>query len=164
MFAHPGQKTAFYGNGIWTVERMEPPNQPRLAPVLIIDYHKGLQFFMKDLNSVYKRFPALYENDFTGEGFKWIDANDAPNSILSFMRFDKEKEQVVIIVANFTPVPQAQLRIGVPKDTKWNEILNSDASAVRRRRHGKFWRSDCESGSISTEKINPLIFCSRPWE
>ncbi len=126
MFAHPGKKLHFMGMeiGQWN----EWNHQTSLDwHLLDDDFHKGLQFFMKDLNSVYKRYPALYENDFTEAGFKWIDANDAPNSTLSFMRFDKEKEQVVIVVANFTPIPRHNYRIGVPKDAKWNEILNSDA-------------------------------------
>ncbi len=126
MFGHPGKKLHFMGMeiGQWN----EWNHQTSLDwHLLDFDIHKGLQFFMKDLNSVYKRFPALYENDFTEDGFRWIDANDAPNSILSFMRFDKSKDNVVIIVANFTPVPRHNYRIGVPKDTKWNEILNSDA-------------------------------------
>jgi 1,4-alpha-glucan branching enzyme len=126
MFAHPGKKLHFMGMefGQWSEWNYESSLDWHL---LDWDTHKGLQFFMKDLNSVYKRFPALHEVDFSPEGFKWIDANDSQNSILSFARYDKSKNQKVLVVVNFTPVPHHNYRIGVPEDTTWNEILNSDA-------------------------------------
>ncbi len=127
MFAHPGKKLHFMGMefGQWKEWNHDSSLDWHL---LEYDKHKGLQFFMKDLNSVYKRFPALYENDFSGEGFKWIDANDSQNSVFSFIRYDKEKKHPVVFVANLTPVPRFNYRIGVPDDAKWQEILNSDAS------------------------------------
>ena len=127
MFAHPGKKLHFMGMefGQWN----EWNHESSLDWHLLDNhgYNRGLQFFIKDLNSVYKRFAALYENDFQSEGFKWIDANDSTNSILSFMRYDKSKKHPVIIIANFTPVPRQNYRVGVPDDTRWLEILNSDA-------------------------------------
>jgi 1,4-alpha-glucan branching enzyme len=90
--------------------------------------HLGLQRFIKDLNGLYRKYPALHEVDFDHEGFEWIDANDAHNSILSFTRYSAKKEQQVVIVVNFTPVPRYNYRIGVPEDGNWTEIINSDAS------------------------------------
>ncbi len=127
MFAHPGKKLHFMGMefGQWKEWNYESSLDWHL---LEYDTHKGLQFFIKDLNSVYKRFPALYENDFSSEGFQWIDANDSQNSVFSFIRYDNEKKYPVIMVANLTPIPKYNYRIGVPQDAKWLEILNSDAS------------------------------------
>ncbi|WP_159522743.1 1,4-alpha-glucan branching protein GlgB [Sunxiuqinia indica] len=127
MFGHPGKKLHFMG---MEIGQWKEWNYKTSLDWHLLDYdtHSGLQFFMKDLNSVYKRHPALYEQDFTPDGFKWIDANDSTNSILSFVRYDKERKQHVLVVANFTPVPQYNYRIGVPDDTKWVEILNSDAT------------------------------------
>ncbi len=126
MFSHPGKKLHFMGMefGQWKEWSHDGSLDWHL---LDSDNHKGLQFFIKDLNSVYRRHPALYENDFSHEGFKWIDANDAPNSILSFMRFDKKKRQIIVVAMNMTPVPRHNYRIGVPYDTNWIEILNSDS-------------------------------------
>lgn len=137
MFAHPGKKLHFMGMelGQWKEWNHESSLDWHL---LDFDTHKGLQFFMKDLNSVYRRFPALYENDFSGEGFKWIDANDSKNSILSFVRYNKKKEHPVIVVVNLTPVPRQNYRIGVPEDTKWMEILNSDATQYGGSGKGNF--------------------------
>ena len=126
MFAHPGKKLHFMGMefGQWSEW-----NHDSSLDWHLLDYetHRGLQFFIKDLNSVYRRFPALYEVDFSDEGFKWIDANDSFNSILSFVRYGKDKSKPVLVVANLTPVPRYNYRVGVPDDTVWYEILNSDA-------------------------------------
>ncbi len=126
MFAHPGKKLHFMG---MEIGQWSEWNHNNSLDWNLLDYetHRGLQFFIKDLNSVYKRFPALYEDDFSGEGFRWIDANDSTNSILSFLRYGKDRSKPVLIVINLTPVPRYNYRIGVPDDTVWYEILNSDA-------------------------------------
>ena len=127
MFAHPGKHLHFMGMefGQWSEWNYKASLDWAL---LEHDQHIGLQRFVKDLNSVYRSLPALYEVDFGYEGFRWIDANDYQNSILSFIRYDLKKKQPVVVVANLTPVPRYNYRIGVPQDTTWREILNSDAS------------------------------------
>jgi 1,4-alpha-glucan branching enzyme len=158
MFAHPGKKLHFMGMefGQWKEWNHESSLDWHL---LEYDKHKGLQFFMKDLNSVYKHFPALYENDFSGEGFKWIDANDSQNSVFSFIRYDKKKEHPVIIIANLTPVPRYNYRVGVPNDVKWLEILNSDASQYGGSGMGNFGGVDSNPVPYHNEEqsINILI-------
>jgi 1,4-alpha-glucan branching enzyme len=126
MFAHPGKKLHFMGMefGQWNEWNYQGSLDWHL---LEFGNHAGLQFFMKDLNSVYRRFPALHEIDFEPDGFRWIDANDSQNSIIAFVRYDREKKQKVLAIANFTPVPRHNYRVGVPEDTRWTEILNSDA-------------------------------------
>ncbi len=126
MFAHPGKKLHFMG---MEIGQWSEWNHNSSLDWHLLDYenHRGLQFFIKDLNSVYKRFPALYEDDFSGEGFRWIDANDSTNSTLSFVRYGKDKSRPVLVVMNLTPVPRYNYRVGVPGDALWYEILNSDA-------------------------------------
>ncbi|MFW5645548.1 MAG: 1,4-alpha-glucan branching enzyme, partial [Bacteroidota bacterium] len=158
MFAHPGKKLHFMGMefGQWNEWNHESSLDWHL-----IEYepHKGLQFFIKDLNSVYKRFPALYENDFSEEGFRWIDANDSQNSILSFVRYDKDKDRPVLIIANFTPVPRYNYRIGVPVDARWTEILNSDAKQYGGSGMGNFGGVEANPVTYHGEEqsINILI-------
>ena len=151
MFAHPGKKLHFMGMefGQWNEWNYKNSLDWHL---LDWDTHKGFQFFIKDLNSVYKRFPALYENDFSPEGFKWIDANDSVNSILSFVRYDKAGNQKILIVINFTPVPRYNYRIGVPEDIRWKEILNSDATQYGGSGMGNLGRCGIKSSSLSWRK------------
>jgi len=127
MFAHPGKKLHFMGMeiGQWKEWNHESSLDWHLLENL---NHLGLQQYMRDLNNIYRRYPALHQVDFDHEGFRWVDANDSQNSIFSFVRYDKKKEQQVVAVLNFTPVPRYNYRIGVPDDGYWMEILNSDAS------------------------------------
>ena len=65
--------------------------------------------------------------DFQQDGFQWIDANDAQQSTLSFLRKGTTPKDSVIVVCNFTPVPRHNFRVGAPDGGLWQEALNSDA-------------------------------------
>jgi 1,4-alpha-glucan branching enzyme len=93
---------------------------------LELPLHRGLKRFVQDLNRVYAAEPALYEVDFDGAGFQWIDCNDSENSVVSFVRRAKSGG-LVVAVLNFTPVPRFGYRIGVPPAASYTELLNSDA-------------------------------------
>jgi 1,4-alpha-glucan branching enzyme len=89
--------------------------------------HQGVQKWVRDLNFFYRNHPALYERDFTPDGFEWIDFKDADHSIISYLRKGDHPEDSLLIVCNFTPVPRQNYRIGVPREGFWKEMLNSDA-------------------------------------
>ena len=126
MYGHPGKKLIFMGGefGQWS----EWNNNKGLDWHLLNDpRHKGIQKWVKDLNRVYKEQPALYEIDFTEEGFEWIDLCDWQQSVISFIRKGQVKNDVILIVCNFTPVARYNYRLGVPYGGYWKELLNSDA-------------------------------------
>ena len=81
---------------------------------------------MYDLNRVYRDHPALHRQDFEADGFRWIDCNDADNSLLSFSR--QTDHQCAVMVFNFTPVPREGFRLGVPEGGEYRLALNSDSS------------------------------------
>jgi len=89
--------------------------------------HQSLNKFIQDLNRIYKNEPALYEVDFSPEGFQWIDANDAANSTFTFIRYAKDRSEFVVVAMNMTPVPRMGLDVGVPQSGYYQELLNSDA-------------------------------------
>ena len=89
--------------------------------------HSGLQRLSGDLNRLYRDTPALYEQDFSGLGFEWIDCHDSEHSVLSWLRWGRDGSFVVVAV-NFTPVPQTAYRLGVPQAGRYVEILNSDSA------------------------------------
>jgi 1,4-alpha-glucan branching enzyme len=70
----------------------------------------------------------LYECDFEPDGFRWIDCNDNENSVVSFVRYARDKGDFVVMLFNFTPVPRAEYRIGVPQPGWYAELLNSDST------------------------------------
>jgi 1,4-alpha-glucan branching enzyme len=126
MYTHPGKKLFFMGGefGQWSEWNHEKSLDWHL---LGYEPHENLQKWLKDLNQYYKQQPALFEDDFTGNGFEWIEANDSENSVLSYMRHSRNGDKSVIAVGNFTPVPRYNYRVGVPEPGYWKEVLNSDA-------------------------------------
>jgi len=90
--------------------------------------HQGIQKWVKDLNHFYRSEPALFERDFSPEGFEYIDFSDYQNSLISFIRKSADKKSMVLAVCNFTPATWNEYRIGVPEGGYWKESLNSDAA------------------------------------
>ena len=88
--------------------------------------HKQLQEYVKDLNNLYKTHRALWELDCSPEGFQWIDADNSKQSILSFIRKGKKKDDILIFVCNFKSEVHYDFEIGVPYLRDYVEVLNSD--------------------------------------
>jgi 1,4-alpha-glucan branching enzyme len=97
----------------------------------LLDYpeHAGMQALVRAINAVYRAEPALWEQDFDWGGFRWIDPDDSGNSVLSFLRFPASAGRPVACLANLTPVPRHDYRIGLPQPGRWTEIFNSDSAA-----------------------------------
>ncbi|MCF8178436.1 MAG: 1,4-alpha-glucan branching protein GlgB [Sulfuritalea sp.] len=127
MWAHPGKKLLFMGGEFG--QRREWQHDESLEwDVLQYPFHGGLKRWMGDLNRCYRSEPALFEKDFVGEGFSWVDFHDWEESVISFMRHGKRPEDSVLVVCNFTPVARQNYVVGVPQGGYWKEILNSDAA------------------------------------
>jgi 1,4-alpha-glucan branching enzyme len=126
MFTHPGKKLLFMGDelGQWA----EWNHDAGLDWHLLDDAgHRGLQRWVRDLNTTLRGEPALYQLDSEASGFAWIDANDSEQSVISFLRFSRNPEDTVVCACNFTSQPRHNHRLGVPVSGFWQEILNSDA-------------------------------------
>jgi 1,4-alpha-glucan branching enzyme len=127
QFAIPGKKMLFMGDefGQWR----EWNHDGQLDwPLLDAPMHAGLKRWVRDLNTLYRGSPELHELDASPEGFFWIHADDAEQSVLSWVRKGHSTDGLVLFVANFTPIPRTNYRVGVPRVGRWEEILNSDAS------------------------------------
>ena len=127
QYAHPGKKLLFMGQEI--AQRPEWSEASSLDwHALQWDSHRGIQKLISDLNRLYAAEPALFEVDFDWHGFEWIDANDADNSVLSFIRRGKIPDDLIVAVFNATPVIRGGYRLGVPLPGFYREILNTDAA------------------------------------
>jgi 1,4-alpha-glucan branching enzyme len=137
MYGHPGKKLLFMGGefGQWDEWYHEKSLDWHL---LEAPPHQGVQKWVQDLNRIYRSEPALYEVDFSNEGFEWIDFHDAESSVISFMRKGKRTDDIIVVAANFTPVPRLNYRLGMPRGGYWREILNSDAKIYGGSGHGNF--------------------------
>ncbi|ACK80548.1 MULTISPECIES: 1,4-alpha-glucan branching protein GlgB [Acidithiobacillus] len=127
QFAHPGKKLNFMGNEFGQGREWDC-GQALDWDLLHWDWHQGIQRLSRDLARLYRDIPALYAQDFQGEGFSWVDCHDADQSVLSFLRWDRDGG-FVLAVFNFTPVPRRNYRLGVPAAGRYREIFNSDAGA-----------------------------------
>ncbi|MGH8229153.1 MAG: 1,4-alpha-glucan branching protein GlgB [Steroidobacteraceae bacterium] len=126
MWGHPGKKLLFMGSEF--AQRREWQHEESLEwPVLEYPLHAGMQRWVRDLNRLYRETPALYELDFSPEGFEWIDCSDAESSVIAFLRKPRPGGREILVVCNFTPIVRANYRIGVPAAGLWRERLNSDA-------------------------------------
>ncbi|CAN5756268.1 1,4-alpha-glucan branching protein GlgB [soil metagenome] len=127
MWGHPGKKLLFMGGEFG--QRREWNHDAELDWWLlgVNDAHGGLQRWVSDLNRLYRTEPALHALDFDAAGFEWIDGADAEGSVLSYLRKSGSGD-VLLVVANFTPVPRENYLVGVPRAGRWQERLNSDAT------------------------------------
>ncbi|MDJ0646723.1 MAG: 1,4-alpha-glucan branching protein GlgB [Flavobacteriaceae bacterium] len=125
MFTHPGTKLLFQGAEFGQSEEWNF-QQSLDWHLLQYNVHKGAQTLVKDLNRLYRKEPALYQKQFSAEGFEWIDYNDAENSVLAYIRKGLDAENDLIIACNMTPIPREAYKIGLPREGKLKEIFNSD--------------------------------------
>jgi len=127
MWTHPGKKLLFMGCefGQWNEWYHETSLDWHL---LQYPSHQGLHRFVRDLNHLYRSEPALYELDFSNDGFEWVDLHNWETSTVSYLRKGRDSGEVILVVCNLTPVPRHNYRVGVPRGGYWRELLNSDAA------------------------------------
>lgn len=164
MFTQPGTKLLFMGaefgqTAEWNFE------QSLDWHLLQFGYHAGIKKCITDLNTLYKSRLALYEKQFSIDGFEWINYSDTQNAVLSYIRKGSNEKDNLIVICNFTPVIRSNYRIGLPSKGKLNEIFNSDNVAYGGSGVGNFkpikiekesWNGRDFSAEIT---ISPLGVC-----
>lgn len=143
MYTHPGTNLIFMGGEFG--QSSEWNYQHSLDWHLTkFEFHKGVQEMVRELNNFYKEFPALYEKQFSQEGFEWIDYGDAENSVLSYIRKGHDEENDLYVLCNFTPVPRENYRVGVNTLSEYKEVFNTDSE--------KFGGSGIRNSKAKAEK------------
>ncbi|HVA95380.1 MAG TPA: 1,4-alpha-glucan branching protein GlgB [Candidatus Dormibacteraeota bacterium] len=137
MFGHPGKKHLFMGDEFAQWSEWNHDAQLDWAS-LNNPLNAGMKRWVRDLNTLYRGEPGLYELDFEAAGFEWVDCTDSQRSIVSFIRRGRNPEEQLLFVCNFTPVVRTNYRVGVPLDIAWREILNSDAALYGGSGQGNF--------------------------
>ncbi|MCL2605360.1 MAG: 1,4-alpha-glucan branching protein GlgB [Defluviitaleaceae bacterium] len=139
MMGHPGKKLLFMGGEFAQFEEWSEVKAINWFLLDQYEHHRQMHRFVKDLNHLYLKERACWQNDFEGGGFQWINCNDYERSLLSFYRIGEKKRKTkaeqeslgpvyeyLVFVCNFTPVPHVDYRVGLPVAGKYKEILNSD--------------------------------------
>ena len=126
MWSFPGKQLLFMGS--------ELADEHEWAEHRGLDWHvlgdpavQGVHATLRDLNRVYRESRALWSQDTTSDGFRWIAADDWQNNVISYLRWGDDGS-VVACVVNFSGVPRTGYRVGLPRGGRWDEVLNTDAS------------------------------------
>lgn len=145
MFTHPGTKLLFMGGEFG--QRAEWNFQQSLDWHLLEhnESNKGIARAIKDLNELYKSEPAMFDKQFSHEGFQWLDTSDRENCVLYYTRKGLNSDEDIFILLNLTPIPRHDYRIGVPKTGTYVEIFNSDKS--------EYWGSGVVNQNTRTDAI-----------
>ena len=169
MFTHPGRKLLFMGQDIGEFSEW---NEMRQTEWELLKYpdHKGMAALVKKLNELYTTKPALYEWDDKPEGFAWINSINSTENLLTFLRKTRKKESLLVVAANFSGV-EKQIKIGVPYEGSYKEILNTDAEEFggsgminkrAKRAVKKEWDDRPYSVSITLAPLSVSILEFRP--
>jgi 1,4-alpha-glucan branching enzyme len=126
MYGHPGKKLLFMGSEIGQYEEWDYNSSLRWE-LLEFEPHRKLQTLVRELNRLYRAQPALYQIDTHWSGFEWVDFHDVDHSIISFLRRAEDPDDFLLFCCNFTPVPHHRYRVGVPAESLYEEIFNTDA-------------------------------------
>lgn len=168
---HPGKKLLFMGSEFGQFIEW---NDKKGLDWHLLDYdmHKKLQTYVRDLNKLYTSEKALYEVDFSYDGFEWIDCHDNEHSTISFLRKGKDYHDMLIFVVNFTPVGNPTYCIGAPFDLQYQLVLNSNyekyggytpdadnviLSAIYEPLHGRPYRLSLDLPPYGVLVLRPLF-------
>lgn len=128
LWTHPGKKLLFMGCEFGQISEWYCKVSLDWHLTEQETLHRQLQDCVKDLNRIYKESPALWEIDFSYEGFHWIDFHDVDNSIIVFARYSKNRDDHMVCLLNFTPQVLHDYKLGVPTNQAYQEVFSSDAS------------------------------------
>ncbi len=159
MWGHPGKKLLFMGCEFG--QKSEWQHEASLDwEALHLPRHSGLKRWVEDLNLLYRTEPALYQQDFSRDGFQWMDCHYAEKSVVSFVRRGYNPDDTLLVVCNFTPVVRENYLVGVPDGGYWYEVLNSDTELYGGSGVGNF--GSVEAGPVSIGEMYHSVMLRLP--
>ena len=172
MMTHPGKKLLFMGDELATYDEWHFESE---LPWSILKYptHDSANRFVKEITTLYKNEPALWEMDHSIDGFKWIEANNADQSVFIYARYAKDPKNHIVVVMNCTPNTYPEYRIGVPANCNYEyvEIINSDRDIYggsnkinpknikveRKPLHGQKYSMNIQVAPLSIQLFKPVL-------
>lgn len=145
FLCHPGKKLLFMGGEF--AQFIEWRYDAELDWFLLdFEMHRQYQSFVQTAGRLYRQEKSFWQKERGWEGFTWVDADNAAQSILVFLRRAQEKRDFLLVVLNFRPETYREFRVGVPGPGKYQEILNTDSQAFG-------GSGQVNAGIIKAEKI-----------
>jgi len=126
MFTHPGAKLLFMGNEFAQTSEWNYHTELSWG-LLQYDSHKKMQQCVKELNHLYRSYPALYELQFEPGGFEWVDVDHRAEGVVSYKRKGKDKKDDILTILNLTPVVRHNWKVKIYGKSSWTEVFNSDS-------------------------------------
>ena len=146
MWAHPGRKLLFMGGEFG--QRTEWDHDGELQWELAEQAgHRGLRRLVRELNRLYAEEPALHEADDDPAGFEWIDVDDAERSVISFVRWARDRRDFIVVVVNLSHREWPAYRLGLPEEGRYLTVLSTDES--------RFGGAGQDSGAAGSLEADP---------
>ena len=145
MWAHPGKQLLFMGGEFGQEREWSEPAGSLDWHLLEDADHAGVIGVVRDLNRVYRDEPALWELDFSHEGFRWLEPNAASENVLAFARVSQDGTRWLVCLCNLSPVVRSGFRVGLPVAGRWREALNTDSRFYGGSDVGNGWGVETES-------------------
>jgi 1,4-alpha-glucan branching enzyme len=149
MITHPGSKLLFMGNEFGATSEWNYKTELQWE-LLQFDSHRLLKDCFRDLNHLLTGSPALYENQFSVNGFEWVDLGHRQESVIVYRRKGKNPVDDLLVILNMTPVVRWNWKVYTYGKTSWKEIFNSDDR--------KYWGTgDVFNPDIRVELVDRLV-------
>jgi 1,4-alpha-glucan branching enzyme len=151
MFTHPGAKLLFMGDEFGATSEWNYKTELQWELLQFVS-HGGMKHCVQQLNELYRGTPALFENQFSTDGFEWIDLNHRQEGVIVYKRKGKDAKKDVLVVLNMTPVVRENWTVFVHNKKDWKELFNSDNKA--------YWGTgDVYNPSIVAELVDKPSKC-----
>lgn len=123
MMMHPGKKLNFMGNELAQFREWD---EKREQDYSLLEYplHQNFNNYMKELNKTYLAHSACYEEDYSNDGFKWLDCNSPDRLMYTILRQDSTGKKIAAVF-NFDCWEQIDYEVEWPEG-KTNLLMYSD--------------------------------------
>jgi len=123
MICHPGKKLCFMGGEFGQWHEWECKEELHWD-LLQMPYHQKLQKCVAALNGLYLQHGALWKDDFSKEGWEWIDKGDESNALLSYLR--KGGGETLLCIHHFLSKTLHNYLIAYTRTVQAEEIFSTD--------------------------------------
>ena len=123
MFAHPGKKLTFMGTEFGQFKEWAYKEGLDFC-LLEYEKHAKMKIFVRDLNWCYRQETCMYEEDFSWNGFEWINV-DTNNNVIAFIRKNSFGREVICLF-NFSPLEQVNYGVGITTPGSYKTLIDTN--------------------------------------